>query len=233
MTSSRVVRLLAWLTFVPIATVATVELNKTIVVWHIRIVDLVDLVVLAPFYFGVLFRLHRALRLSGSYSFASIGCITFFLYGHAMHVTANAINTYMTEVNDYRDSIPDDAYDLIYFFDETLSHYLLFTGLFSLFVVWCVSEQPLEALEDRTLLSAGFLGGLQGIAQGLAMIEATKPYLPFVIAGLLVLVILRLEHGIFTRSPLRRFTLWAAFGLIVTPPSYLLLVGSLAPPSTL
>jgi len=126
---------LALLTLVPIVLVVVTEVNKTVLIWHIRIVDFIDLVVQAPFFLIVLYLLYR-LFLDDMpdpwFGFAAMAFGCLFLYGHAMHVTANAINTYSTEINDYLNIIPSDTYALIFFFDERLGHLLIYTGLFSL-----------------------------------------------------------------------------------------------------
>ncbi|MGB3715684.1 MAG: hypothetical protein WA996_14745, partial [Candidatus Promineifilaceae bacterium] len=58
-----------------------------------------------------------------------------------MHVTGNAINTFATEVRDYRALLPDDLYRLIYFLDEQLSHAILFAAITGLIACWLIFDR--------------------------------------------------------------------------------------------
>ena len=60
--------------------------------------------------------------------------VILFFYGHAMHVTANAVNTFSTEIRDYKALLPQDMYALLYFLDETLSHLIVFISRYGLLV---------------------------------------------------------------------------------------------------
>lgn len=223
--------LLAWFTLFPILITLVTELNKSQIIWRFRIVDLVDLVVLAPFYGVVLYALITIDTPSGLPTKASVGCLILFLYGHAMHVTANTINTYLTEVRDYREIVPDDAYDLIYFLDEDLSHLLIFGGLLALLMIMCAYEVRADAANP--LWPVTVLGVIEGATLAIAMIEAAKPYLPFASAIVSLAVLTHFNQGIWPQTPLSRYTLWMALGLLVTPVAYVLVFGSLTQPSEL
>lgn len=222
-------RLLAWFTLFPIVVTLFTEFNKSTVIWRFRIVDLVDLVILAPFYGLVLYALHNLVKPAGLAAKCAIGCLVLFLYGHAMHVTANSINTFITEVRDYREVVPADAYDLIYFLDEDLSHLLMFISLAALFIIWSYSETPEK--ESDSLWPITALGFIEGIALAVAMIEATKLYLTFGLALVISISLFRLDHGSRKNTPLSRYALWLAFSLFATPIIYWLVVGNLDLPS--
>jgi hypothetical protein len=225
-------RWLSIFTLVPIATIVAVELNKRVLIWHFRLVDFIDLVVLAPFYLIALYNLHRTIKPKGIYNHLSIAGIATFLYGHAMHVTGNAINTFITEVHHYRNLIPDDSYELIYFLDENLSHYIIFIALFALLIIWCVAETRMES--TRLLWPATALGVVEGIVQTIAMIEGSKPFLPFIIGTMMIVCLLwvgKKRGGINT--PICRYALATAIGLLFAPLIYLVVVGSLTEPSEL
>lgn len=38
------------------------------------------------------------------------------MYGHAIHVTGDTIHTYLTEIHNYKQYIPNDAYELVYIY---------------------------------------------------------------------------------------------------------------------
>ncbi|PRP82793.1 hypothetical protein PROFUN_10008 [Planoprotostelium fungivorum] len=125
----------------------------------IRVFDLLDLFILAPFWAIILLRirflireynqLDSALRLSSTSSFINylrrsydwtqwldLIAIMTFVYGSAVHFSGDTVHSYVNEVNDYQHKIPTDLYDLIYFLDEDLGHWLLFSALFTLLGLW-------------------------------------------------------------------------------------------------
>lgn len=191
-TAWRTIVLLLLLTFVPLIVTLISELNKTFLVWHIRIVDFLDMVLLAPFYLAILYFLRRtALSRQGHgwAGFLSFALVATFLYGHAMHLTANAVNTYSTEIHDYLDRIPADTYELLYFFDEELGHWIVFCSLFPLMGLWAWLErgQGQARLSGAQLACTLLAGIVEGIALGIALVEASQPVLGYVLSGLLLL----------------------------------------------
>jgi hypothetical protein len=53
--------------------------------------------------------------------------ITIFQVGRSVHIAADAIHTYATEIHPhYKQQVPADMLELIYFLDEDLGHWLLF-----------------------------------------------------------------------------------------------------------
>ncbi len=126
------------------------EAFKTHLIWHIRFADFVDLVIIAPLYLFTLLLFHAQFlrgRASRRLRWVFLVLSILYLYGHAMHLTANTIDTFSTEIRDCRPLLPDDSYALIYFLDETLSHLIVFISRYSLFAC-------LLALEARCLASA-------------------------------------------------------------------------------
>lgn len=242
MTLAPSIRRLAWLlgllAAVPVITVLLTEANKRTLVWYIRIVDLVDLVVLAPFFLIVLFSLHTVAFPSGPRCveyWLSLGFIGVFLYGHAMHVTANAINTYSTEIRDYRNILPPDVYALIYFFDEELGHGLLYGGLFLVLGIWILSGE-----QAGVHWSMKVSGALAGISYAVAVIEGSQPWLGFVAAAWLLICTLRAASRVreawsryWQRYPFALFGVWVACFLIVGELAYALLLGGFIQPSQL
>lgn len=142
-----------------------------------RAADLADMLILAPIYGIFLIYLLYYMAKYEAPTALLIAFIAFsflFMYGHAMHVTANAINTYSTEVNDYRDIIPQDSYALIFFLDERLSHFILFTAATGLIGCWLLFEQIVEApfLFPKNLVIILLIGIVYGFVQSYAAIEA-------------------------------------------------------------
>lgn len=244
-TKKALLRCLTLLALVPTTVTVLTELNKGMVVWRLRIVDLADLVILAPFYVVILVWLRGIVseQNNGEPSFLhlSLGFIALFVYGHAMHLTANAINTYLTEVHDYRNLIPPDGYQLIYFLDEKLGHVLLFTGLFSLFLVCVYSESksvsPLLHTGEIAWLSV--VGLLQGLAIGIALIEATLPVLAYVFSTVYAILILavKLKDGHrfpdFLRHPFALYLCALCLSLVLILTVYAIAFGGFVQPSTL
>lgn len=244
--SCRIVVDLVLLAVVPVIVVLVTEKHKTFLIWRIRIVDFADLILLAPFYLIVLYRLHRefAVGRAGSREvFLSFALTGLFLYGHAMHVTANAVNTYSTEIHDYISRIPSDSYELLFFFDEKLGHVLLFSALFSLLGLWMWLEHrhPGESLSRRLVVGVSGAGLLHGVSMAIALIESTQPVLGYLACvGLLALATVTLvdaKGDDFRASlicrPLTLFVLCSASSILVTQSVYYFVAGGFLEPSQL
>ena len=186
----RILQLLALFTMVPILVVMVTESLKTHLIWYFRLVDFIDLLIIAPFYLVMLLLFYEVLIEEESPHYLRMCFFVFsgvFLYAHAMHVTANAINTFSTEIRDYASVLPADTYALIYFLDETLSHILAFISLYGLFICLLIFENLYLDLSLRQWKATSSsmsvsLGVLYGVAQGIAFAEAGKVILvPFVV----------------------------------------------------
>jgi len=167
---SSITKLLVLLAFVPFIVGLSTELNKTALVWHIRIVDFLDLVLMAPFYILLLMKIRGYILSQNQPPF--VGFVSFvlsgtFIYGHAMHMTANAIDTYSFEIRNYRAVVPQDMYELIHFLDEQLGHYLIFVSLIMLFLLYSYAEVIGKKIVDQSkssktlLYCSAFVFGLQ------------------------------------------------------------------------
>lgn len=236
---SRWVVFLLWgLAVVPSLISVLTEINKTHLVWYVRVVDFCDLVVTAPFYLVSLISLHglvvsRERRFAYWLGFALIGI---FMYGHAMHLTANAVNTYSTEIRNYASVIPPDTYALLHFFDEDLGHWLSFGAYFALLGLWLWEDRFVGIPQIQTV----FPGVLLGIALAIAVVESSHPWLGMVASVLLVgLALLRSlrEHGTLVKlwkdRPVGRFALAGASAMLVTELLYRIIVGDFTQPSAL
>lgn len=230
--------LLLWLlTLIPPLIVTATEMNKTILVGYVRIVDFVDLVVMAPFIFTITLGVHSAIYSQKPVSkdaWLSLVLIGFLLYGHAMHLTANSINTYSTEIKDYRNLIPEDSYALIYFLDEQLGHWLLYLGLFGAFSLWTWSCE-LSIHGWSSLLVCGFIFG---ISYGVVIIESSQVWLTPLLAILLIgssaaAAKKRAQHflSLVKHNPISQFTLMMAVGISIGTVVYFLITGGFVEPS--
>ena len=64
---------------------------------------------------------------------AASGLVMVFQVGRSVHIAADAIHTYATEVHpEYKQQVPADMLELIHFLDEDLGHWLLFIPYYSL-----------------------------------------------------------------------------------------------------
>jgi hypothetical protein len=238
-TPQRVAVLLAALASVPIAVQLTVEANKRIVIGLLRLVDLADLIVLAPFYLVVLLALHAvafpAGHGAGRAAWLSLALIGLFLYGHAMHLTANAIDTYAFEIHDYASRVPGDMRAQIHFLDELLGHWLMFGALLGLWCIWAAAAAPVERHP-----SVWWSGALYGVGLALAMIEGSQPWMGFVGAPLLALCAVRPWRGAVRGDAWRwqartfgAFAVATAAGLVAGELVYTLIFGGFVQPSEL
>ena len=238
--SASQLQLYLWLLTLGPASVALItELNKRTLIRHMRIVDFADLVLVAPMLillFLAITQLVIARKSTPAY-WATLLLSILMIYGHSMHVTANAINTYSTEIQNYRSIIPEDTYGLIYFFDEMLGHWLLYIGLFGTMGMW-VSESQITHEQVNGMRIGGFLIGL---FLSISIIESSQPIIVPLAAGWLVCVIaykvLRVSRAVRAdRFKIDLFANYAALlvvGLIVGALGYLLFTGGLTQPSDL
>jgi hypothetical protein len=234
--SHKLARLLWLLALVPPVTMGLVEWKKTFLIWHIRIVDFTDLVVLAPFYLIVFLLIQSVIfeKKQGRLFWIAVGLIGLFLYGHAMHLTANAINTYSTEIHNYQSQIPPDTYEMIYFFDEDLGHWILFAALFGLMGVWLYAED----LVDPSLWKTAIPGIMVGLVQSVTIIESSHPWIGLIaFAYLAVIVGLRVQIrresliDIWRQRPLARFVMVAGLSILLGELIYLAVTGGFVEPS--
>ena len=159
-------------------------------VWYFRAVDFADMTLLTPIYIAVILYLWVHMKRHDAstamlLAFGAFGAL--FLFGQGLHVAGNSINTFMTEVRDYKPIIPKDAYDLIFFIDEVLSHLVLFSAVIGLIAVWLIFDARIAApplLPDNRwfLLLAGLVFG---VVMAYAMIEARTPYVIIAMIGVL------------------------------------------------
>jgi hypothetical protein len=236
-TRPRKLDLLLWgFVLVPATIALLTESIKTTLVWYIRIVDLLDLTLTAPFYIVTLVAVHGIVFFDKKTfsSYLSIGLIACFMYGHAMHLTANAINTYSTEIHDYIDIIPADTYELIYFFDEILGHLILYLSLFGLLGLWSLENN----LENKNKLCSTASGSLFGIIYAIALIESSLPW--FVPVATIWLLSCNIKKAwkdnqsfinLMKLNPITRFTFSGAISLIIGELAYLSIIGSFIEPS--
>jgi len=224
-------------TIPPLLAVLT-ELNKTHLVWYMRVVDFFDLIVLAPFYLASFLALHGLIvyherRFAYWLGFVLIGA---FMYGHAMHLTANAIDTYSFEIQDYKSIIPADSYALLHFFDENLGHWLLFGAYFALLGTWLWEDRFTGISWLHTVLP----GMLLGAALAIAVVEGSHPWLGAVAVGLvlgLAFLRSRREHcsivDLWKIHPVARFVIAAALAMAVAELLYWIVMGGFVQPSEL
>ena len=185
--------LLAFL--LPLVLLAGRQLITGRTLWYLRVADLLDMVVLAPLYLVILLSLwfymlrygapHRLLALFIVFAFV-------FIYGHAMHVTANAINTYSTEIKAYKDVLPPDVYALIFFLDERLSHLILSVGSIGLMASWLGFDQMVRQrpLLPRNQFVLWGMGAIYGTVQTYSFVEAQMVGWVGVVVGVLTAVVL-------------------------------------------
>lgn len=225
------------LVFFPMIITVITELNKKFLIWHIRIVDFVDLVVMAPFYGIILYRLTSLLLdkyHARSHTLSIIFLVT-MLYGHSMHMTANAINTFSTEINNYRQVLPEDVYSLIFFFDEILGHWILYIGLFGLFATWLEFVALELKITNDIRANALFLGLICSIT----IIESGQlliiPIVFLIFMGLLIKKAIEKKDCliILRNAFMVNYSAIFIFGLLIGSLIYFLIFKGFPEPSTL
>ena len=206
------------------------EAFKSRLVGSMRFADVEDMLVNGLFFLValVLFndllvqgRAPRGLRL------AFLALTILFMFGHGMRIAANSVNTFATEIRDYKSILPADMYALLYFFDENLAHMIIYLSRYALFACMLIFEVGCLASPESARRQVGALaaGSLYGLWEAIVFLEGQKLYLvPLVMLGLgAVWVWLwrrsRLSFGAFLKNgPVTAFMV----GLLVIPIGLLL-----------
>jgi len=170
----------------------------------------------------VALRRHRRLQ------FAATFAIAILIYGIGIHVTDTL------SVLSEREHMTDGAvYELIYFLDEGLSHYVQFFPLF--FVMgWFVIYDRLGRTANPSI--GLFLGAVHGIERGVGIIEGEKWFLgPAVIAWMALAAWLRWRR-VGSAAPAEFFFRHAVAFCLTLPASqflYYIWFDAFPPPSSL
>ena len=161
----------------PFALLIAREFSRGGLIGYMRVADVGDLLILSPLYGVILIYLLFFMARYQAPARHQIVFITFsflFIFGQAMHLTANAINTFATEVNDYKEILPEDLYTLIFDLDERLSHWILLAAAVGLIGAWFAYDRLLISppVFPENLILVVLLGGIWGIVLALSVIEA-------------------------------------------------------------
>lgn len=200
--------------FLPATVVVVTEFFKNRLIWLFRTVDFFDLVISAPIYMISATLLLRTLTVE-KYRIWLVLTFMVLIYGHAMHVTANAIATYSFEIRDYQAIFPEDSKTLLFYLDEILSHQLFFTGLFGFLNTILIADirnlvhQPTVKIP---LWLMSFLGLSYGAGLCLALIEGQQIFWGMILVlttGVVLINQLRSGEqsliGMISRSHLTQF----------------------------
>ena len=143
MAESDIPGLLYWLALVPTAVFLGLEAQvKRVIGGRMRVYNAVDLSLMTVFYHVVFEALCDAVFASADWRDqgarrrcrrTAAALILVFQVGRSVHIAADAIHTYATEIHpEYRIRLPPDLLELIYFLDEDLGHWLLFIPYYCL-----------------------------------------------------------------------------------------------------
>jgi hypothetical protein len=170
----------------------------------------------------------EALRRHRRAQFAGTFAIAILIYGIGIHVTDT-----LSVLSQREQKIDGAVYELIYFLDEGLSHYIQFFPLF--FVMgWFVIHDRVGRTANPTI--ALFLGVVHGIERGVGIIEGEKWFLgPVVIMWMALAGCLRWRRVGSAASA--EFFFRHALAFCLTLPlsqlAYYIWFDSFAPPSSL
>ena len=153
------------------------EFSRGGLIGYMRAADVGDLLLLSPLYAVVLIYLLFYMARYQAPAILQIVFISFsflFIFGQAMHLTANAINTFATEVRDYKEILPEDLYTLIFDLDERLSHWILLAAAIGLIATWFAYDRRRISppVFPSNLMLIVLVGVIWGSVMSLSVIEA-------------------------------------------------------------
>lgn len=111
----------------------------------------------------------RALRRHRRLQFAATFAIAILIYGIGIHVTDT-----LSVLSEREHMTEGEVYELIYFLDEGLSHYVQFFPLFFVMGWFVIYDRPGRTANPSLGL---FLGAVHGIERGVGIIEGEKWFL--------------------------------------------------------
>ena len=180
--------------------------------------DILTPLVLLPLYWLLFHRRNMEIKTAGFVAFAVLAAL--WAMGHGMHLSANSIKHLMDGLKG------TDLYDLAYFYDEVLSHYLWHAGIAGLsaliiFVQW--RHRPEEEGKLWAVILAAIIygftyfalvieGGTAWLGISFAVLAiifvaiwgrkglARQPVLTFFLAGYIVAVLLFAGWGIYYKD---------------------------------
>jgi hypothetical protein len=146
-------------------------------------VDILTPLVLLPLYWLLFHRRNMEIKTAGFVAFAALAAL--WAMGHGMHLSANSIKHLMDGMKG------TDLYDLAYFYDEVLSHYLWHAGIAGLsaliiFVQW--RHRPEEEGKLWAVILAAIIYGFTYFA---LVIEGGTAWLgiPFAVLAIIFVAI--------------------------------------------
>ena len=214
----------------PFALLIAREISRGGLIGYMRVADVGDLLILSPLYAVILIYLLFYMARYQAPAWLQVVFMSFaflFIFGQSMHLTANAINTYATEVNDYKEILPQDLYTLIFDLDERLSHWILLAAAIGLIGAWFVYDRQLISppVFPENLILVVLLGGIWGIVLALSVIEARMVFLSipviFLLAALWILYWRRSGQSLGDYVTRRPFTGFVAIFIIFSLTFYL------------
>ena len=148
---------------------------KRVIGGRMRVYNAVDLSLMTVFYHVVFEALCDAVFASADWRDqgarrrcrrTAAALILVFQVGRSVHIAADAIHTYATEIHpEYRIRLPPDLLELIYFLDEDLGHWLLFIPYYCLLaLLTCCSPGQCAAAAALLLLGDGAAAACDAIA---------------------------------------------------------------------
>lgn len=170
--------------------------------------DILTPIVLIPIYW-VLFKAASGERSSLKEEIVFMVFAAVWVAGQGMHLSANSVNNLSESLakNHTLDILSSNIYQLTYFYDEHLSHYLWHIGVVGLAAVLIYTEWRRPA-ELKTTWWAAILGGIiYGFTSFSIFLEGQTVVIGFPFALILTLIILIWGRKALGQRPIRAFFL--------------------------
>lgn len=180
----------------------------------VEVADIVDL--LSPLFvitaYWFLFRLDDNSPPARQETLAFVIITVFFMEGHGMHLTANAIGHVV------KDLAPTPPYALTYFFDEFLGHYLWNFGVMGFSTLLIVRNWRQPTPKTKTAPAVETIAGIfYGFTFFASLIEGNTGPISLPYALLVVAYAFGKTRGKFERYPvIRFFTVAHGLALLMT-----------------
>ncbi|TFF98074.1 MAG: hypothetical protein EU547_02610 [Promethearchaeota archaeon] len=194
-----------------------------------------EIILLAPLMVIITYKIYKSFINTGNLDvnmrnlkFSFFSSVYAYIVGATMHFTANSIHAVYQEI---------ESTNLIYIYDEYISHPLIFGPIFLILIISCLIQVKFS-LDENILKSSkiilGVSGGLLGFNLSLGSIEGQCPWVSWIFSIILIILCIyynRKQKKKLAKNPAIYYGIIVSIITLIFLIIYLLIFGSYIQPS--